>query len=69
METKTRPTLTLSARIFWMVWYVGSNRIRRRHATREAAEQEAERLAVAFPDRTFYVMHSGRRFGRVERSQ
>lgn len=50
-----------------MVWHTHSNRIRRRHPTREAAEAEAERLAAIFPDRTFYVMHSGRRFGRAER--
>lgn len=67
----SRVTLTLKypRSDFWMVWYVNSNRIRRRHPTREAAELEAERLAAAYPDRTFYVLHSGRRFGKPERAR
>ena len=64
-----RPTLALPAHVFWMVWHTNSNRIRRRHPTREAAEAEAQRLAILFPDRTFYVLQAGKRFGRPERAK
>jgi hypothetical protein len=52
-----------------MVWYVDSNRIRKRHATRELAEAEATRLATQHPDRTFYVLQAGKRYGKPERAQ
>lgn len=68
-QSPPRPTLRLPDSVFWLVWYTNSNRIRRRHPTREAAELEAERLAAAYPDRTFYVLHSGRRFGKPERAR
>ncbi len=68
-QSASRPTLHLSPAVFWMVWYTNSNRIRRRHPTRESAELEAERLAAAYPDRTFYVLHSGKRFGKPERAR
>ena len=36
---------------------------------KEGLKRRAERLAAAYPDRTFYVLHSGRRFGKPERAR
>lgn len=43
---------------FWMVMRDGGADPKRRHPTKEAADQEAERLAVQHPEIIFYVLEA-----------
>ena len=44
---------------FWLVWCpTGSRPPSRRHGNKEAAQQEAERLARCAPGQSFYVLKS-----------
>lgn len=41
---------------FWMVWNPGGRAPSRRHASRNAADAEAKRLASANPGQRFFVL-------------
>lgn len=43
---------------FWVVWQPETGLPRVKHHSREAAEQEAERLAEVTPSKAFFVMEA-----------
>lgn len=57
-----RPKLSLSAPVatgsFYFCWNPARRAPRQRHASREAATAEAQRLAMAQPGETFHVLRA-----------
>jgi hypothetical protein len=51
---------------FWLVWCVSGGAPTVQHATEEAAEREAERLARAHPGSTFVTLGSLHSFRRSD---